>query len=261
MNYTLRNLLVASLLMLLGIVAVISFIRGERQDLSRGKQEVQVFVAAKDIPAGTPADELEKGGFLETKDILREDAPPQAVGKMSTIEGLVSNETVYKGEIVNYTAFDKTAGLKPTAQIKGNERIFAVPVQSASDAAGLIRAGDRVDILTGIKLPGSQAVVMSVVGRDIEVIETPETLLPEGIEAEQSAPEADGETKLYVLKATDREWQNIMFGNSMADDYGLLLSVRPSSGDAESKLSPKVPVFQVPQKGVPTESGPDKAVR
>ena len=53
MNYTLRNLVVASLLMLLGIVAVISFIRGERQDLSRGKQEVQVFVAAKDIPAST----------------------------------------------------------------------------------------------------------------------------------------------------------------------------------------------------------------
>lgn len=261
MNYTLRNLLVASLLMLLGIVAVISFIRGERQDLSRGKQEVQVFVAAKDIPAGTPADELESGGFLETKDVLREDAPPQAVGKMSTIDGLVSNETVYKGEIVNYTAFDKTAGLKPTAQIKGNERIFAIPVQSASDTAGLIRAGDRIDIMSGMKVDGTQSIVMAVVARDIEVIETPETLTPEGVEVEASAPEADGDTKLYVIKATDREWQNIMFANGSADDYGLLLSVRPSSGDAESKLPPMFGGIEKPKKGVRVEVGPDPAVR
>lgn len=254
MNYTLRNLIVASLLMLLGIVAVISFIRGERQDLARGKQEVQVFVAAKDIPAGTPADELEAGGFLETKDVLREDAPPQAVGKMSTIEGLVSNETVYKGEIVNYTAFDKTAGLKPTAQIKGNERTFAVPVQSASDAAGLIRAGDRVDVLAAIRIEGSQRIAMTVVGRDIEVIETPETLTPEGVELEETAPEANGDTKLYVLKATDREWQNIMFANSSSDDYGLLLGLRPSSGDAETKLPPMIGVFAEPATGVPTSS-------
>lgn len=261
MNYTLRNLLVASLLMLLGIIAVISFIRGERQDLARGKQEVQVFVAAKDIPEGTPASELQSGGFLETKDMLREDAPPQAVGKMETIEKLVSNETIYKGEIVSYTAFDKSAGLKPTAQIKGNERIFAVPIQSASDVAGFVRPGDRVDILAAIKIPNTSMVAMSAVARDIEVIETPATLRPEGVEVEEAAPEADGETKLYVLKATDREWQNIMFANSMSDNYGLLFGVRPSSGDAETKLTPMLPGFNLEDSGVPTKSGPDPSVR
>ncbi len=257
MNYTLRNLVVASLLMLLGIVAVISFIRGERQDLSRGKQEVQVFVAAKDIPAGTPADELEAGGFLETKDILREDAPPQAVGKMSTIEGLVSNETVYTGEIVSYTAFDKTAGLKPTAQIKGNERLFSLPIKSAADAAGLIRAGDHVDIFVAV-----QGGLTYIVARDVEIIETPETLTPEGVEVEESAPEANGDTKLYVVKATDREQANIKFGLSNSDAYGLMLSLRPASGDAETKIAPLVPQVKIPEKEpTGTQPAPDPSVR
>jgi Flp pilus assembly protein CpaB len=262
MNYTLRNLIVAALLMLLGIVAVISFIRGERQDLSQGKQEVQVFVAAKDIPAGTPADELESGGFLDTKDVLREDAPPNAIGKLDTIEKLTSNDPIYRGDFVTYTAFDKSAGLKPTAQIKGNERLFAVPIQSTSDAAGLIRAGDHVDILSAIKLDGSQAIAMTVVARDVEVIETPQSLTPDGVDIDPTAPEADGDTKLYVLKGSDREWQNIQFANASSDDFGLLFGLRPSSGDAETKLTPMVGSFQVdPAKAVPTEVGPDKAVR
>ncbi len=257
MNYTLRNLLVASLLMLLGIVAVISFIRGERQDLSRGKQEVQVFVAAKDIPAGTPADELETGGFLETKDVLREDAPPQAVGKMETIEGLVSNETVYKGEIVNYTAFDKTAGLKPTAQIKGNERLFSLPIRSSSDAAGLIRAGDRVDIFAAV-----DAGLTYVAARDVEIIETPETLTPESVEYEETAPEANGDTKLYVVKTTDREQANIVFALANANEFGLIMSLRPASGDAESKIAPLVPQIKIPEKEpTGTQPAPDPSVR
>ncbi|MCW2921824.1 MAG: cpaB [Thermoleophilia bacterium] len=257
MNYTLRNLVVASLLMLLGIVAVISFIRGERQDLSRGKQEVQVFIAAKDIPAGTPADELESGGFLESKDVLREDAPPQAVGKMSTIEGLVSNETVYTGEYVNYTAFDKTAGLKPTAQIKGNERLFSLPIKAAADAAGLIRAGDHVDIFVA-----NDGGFTYVAARDVEIIETPQTLTPEGVEVEATAPEANGDTKLYVVKATDREQANIKFGLSNADEYGLMLSLRPASGDAETKIPPLVPQLKIPEKEPSgTQPAPDPSIR
>jgi Flp pilus assembly protein CpaB len=257
MNYTLRNLVVAALLMLLGIVAVISFIRGERQDLSRGKQEVQVYVAAKDIPAGTPADELESGGFLDTKDVLREDAPPNAIGKLATIDKLTSNDPIYRGDYVTYTAFDKTAGLKPTAQIKGNERLFAIPVPSSSDAAGLIRTGDHVDISASLNSGFTW-----MAARDIEIIETPASLTPEGVEFDQGAPEADGDTKLYVIKATDREMANIKFALASADDYGLMLSLRPASGDAETKIAPLLPVVKVPEKEpTGTQPAPDPAVR
>lgn len=241
MNYTLRNLLVAALLMLMGILAVVSFIRSERQQLSRGKQEVKVFVAAKDIPAGTPASKLESGGYLETTDMLREDAPPNAVGKLSSIKNLVSNVPVHEGEVVSVTAFDKTAGLAPPNQIKGNERLFTVPIAASNDAAGLIRAGDHVDMFAALPTQAGGMMEATVVARDVEVIETPETLTPDGVEVEAAAPEANGDTKLYVFKTTDEEALNIKFAlaNSSGNvQNGLSLMLRPASGDTESKLNP-----------------------
>jgi pilus assembly protein CpaB len=240
MNYTLRNLVIAAVLMLLGIVLVTSFIRQERRDLSRGKQEITVYIAAKDIPAGTPADELESGGFVETKDVLREDAPPQALGKLSALKDRVSNETIYQGETVNTTSFDVSTGLKPTAQVKGNERLVSLPILASNDVAGLIRPGDHVDLLATMPVQGggSQALRLTVLARDVEVIETPNSLVPEGTEAAAEAPDADGDRRLYVFKATDSEIANILYGQSAADDHGITMQLRPSSGDTDSKINP-----------------------
>src|SRR5690349_17730923 len=55
MSYTLRNLLIAAVLGLLGILLTTSYIRSQRQQLEHGKQDVLVIVAKKDIPAGTKA--------------------------------------------------------------------------------------------------------------------------------------------------------------------------------------------------------------
>lgn len=265
MNYTLRNLLVAAVLMLVGVLAVTSFIRSERKDLARGKQEVEVYVAAKDVPEGTPASELEADGLLERKTILREDAPPNAVDSIKELGTLVSNQPIYAGEYVSLTAFDKTAGLKPTAQIKGNERLFTVPILAANDVAGLIRPGDHVDLVT--TMPVGSYFRHVVLARDVEVIETPESLRPEGVEAEAEAPEADGDTKLYVFKATDKEAQNIQFGLSAADRYGIFMLLRPANGSTESSLDSIVgpaPAEVASSKADGSASGsvgPDPAIR
>ena len=242
MNYTVRNLLIASALMLVGILAVTSYIRGERQSLSRGKQEITVYVAAKDIPPGTPKKDLESGGYLDTIDVLREDAPPNAIGKLSDIaKSDVVNETVYQGEMLSLNAFDKTAGLNPTAQIKGNERLFTVPILAANDVAGMIRPGDSIDITATLGGGGGSDIKKNVVlARDIEVIETPESLRPDGVEATDDAPDAEGATKLYVLKATDKEARNIQFGLSMSDEHQLFMWLRPSNGDTDSNLRPMI---------------------
>jgi pilus assembly protein CpaB len=239
MNYTLRNLLVATGLMVVGIVLVITFIRGERQDITRGQQLVKVYVAAKDIPEGTPASELESGGFLDTKDMARDAAPPQAIGNLSTVEGLVSNEVVHLGEVVTVQAFDREAGLKPTAQVKGTDRLLTLPIKPNSDVAGQIRPGDHVDLTAALHAEGSQSVRRVILARDIEIMETPESLRPDtGDEADPQAPDAEGDMKLYEIKATDEEAQYILFGLSTADDYGVQMLLRGSSGDTQSKTPP-----------------------
>jgi Flp pilus assembly protein CpaB len=241
MNYTLRNLLVAAVLMMIGIVLVTSFIRGERRSLSRGKQQVQVYVAAKDIPEGTPAKELQSGGFVESRDMTREDVPPQALGKLSSVASLVSNQTVYTGEVVSMTAFDRTAGLKPTAQVKGNERLVSIPIPAANDIGSHVRPGDHVDFMASRPMSTAAGSTMEtrVYARDIEVMETPTSLAPEGDDSTtKDAPDAEGNTKLYVIKATDAEIQNILFGLSSADENKFFMLLRGSSGDTQTKLAP-----------------------
>lgn len=267
MNYTIRNLVVAATLMLVGILAITSFIRGERQQLSRDKQEIQVLVAAKDIPAGTPAKDLEQGGYVDTIDVIQEDAPPNPVSSLADLKaGDVVNETIYQGRIIDFPAFNKTAGLKPTSQIKGNERLFTLPILAANDVAGLIRPGDHVDLATTMSSNGSFKHV--ILARDVEVIETPQSLLPEGSEGEAAAPEAKGDTKLYVFRATDAEAQNIQFGLSASDSNQIFMWLRPANGDTDSKLDPlvgpNIPELQQPTiKGAPGSDtyGPDPTVR
>ncbi|MCW2925812.1 MAG: pilus assembly protein CpaB [Thermoleophilia bacterium] len=262
MNYTVRNLLIAAALMLVGIVAVTSFIRGERQSLSRGKQEVTVLVATKDIPPGTAKADLEAGGYLDETQVLREDAPPNAIGSVSDIsKSDVVDTQIFSGEVLSLNAFDKTAGLSPTAQIKGNQRLFAVPVPAPSDAAGLVRPGDHIDIVAALKSKDSDTTITSVIARDIEVIETPQSLQPKGAETTTEAPDAEGATKLYVLKATDREMANIKFALANADDYGLMMSLRPANGDTETKITPIYGAVEEPKVGVATQLGPDPTVQ
>lgn len=252
MNLTIRNLLVAAVLMIAGVILVTSFIRGERRELSRGQQQVEVFVAKKDIPPGTPAKDLESGGYVDTKEMLRKDQPPEAVGAISSLEGLISNETVYKDEVISRIAFDKTAGLKPAAQIKGNERLFSLAIPAANDVASMIKPGNRIDIYAVFAVQSSVGEIkqMTVVARDIEVMSTPTSLTPKEVETDPSAPEAKGDAKLYVLKATDREAANIAFGQSAADDHGLLIMLRPDNGDTASNIPPLIgPVEPVVSAG------------
>lgn len=265
MNLTLRNLLVAAMMMLVGVLLVTNFIRNERRDLSRGKQEVQVFVAAKDIPAGTPAKELEDGGFLETRDVLREDQAPGAIGRISSVRDLVSNETVYKGETLTMNAFDRTTGLKPTAQIKGNERLVSVPINPAVDIGSLIRPGDHVDIHAAlpVRVGSDQLFQQVVVARDIEIIETPDSLRPDtGEDPEAAAPEADGDRRIYVLKATDKEVQDILFSLAASDDTKLVFTLRGASGDSETNLNSLLgPAVNPSGRGIAATPAPDPAVR
>jgi Flp pilus assembly protein CpaB len=240
MNYTLRNLLVATVLMMAGIVLVTSFIRGERRDLSRGKQEVTVFVAAKEIPAGTAAADLESGGFVESRDMLREDVPPQAIGSISSIDTLVSNEDIHQGEPVTSVAFDRSSALKPANSIKGNERLLTLPIPAANDIGGQIRVGDHVDLSASVTQDkGGETVKLRVfLGRNIEVIDTPQSLTPAGVETKAEAPEAEGDSKLYVIKATDEEAAHILWGLSAADEHGVSMLLRGANGDTDTSVPP-----------------------
>lgn len=93
------------------------------------------------------------------------------------------------------------------------------------------------------------------------MIETPLSLTPKGVDVAEEAPDAEGDTKLYVVKTTDEEWQHLLWALGNSDDYGLMFALRPSNGDTETKLPPIIGVYDAPERGATSRPAPDPSVR
>jgi Flp pilus assembly protein CpaB len=249
MSYTLRNLLIAAALGLLGILLTTSYIVNQKQRLERGKQDVLVIIAKKDIPAGTEASTLDDGGFIEESRVLREDVPPQAIGSIKDVKKLALYETVYKGEVLTAHKFEATSSLNPAEQIKGNERLLSVEVPPNGRVADFIKPGDKVDIVASGKYrivdvnpknkSTDQVNCTFLVGRDVLVNQTPTSLAPKGGEkVPAQALKAGDDPALYVIQASDETMQNILWAQSTAIESELMFMLRPGDGSQETKLPP-----------------------
>ena len=85
-RYRLRNTLVATGLALIGIVLVLLYVTGYRNNVLRGADLVQVFVAARDIPQGTTGADVAGGGYLERQSVLRRmQSGPQLPGAVAGV--------------------------------------------------------------------------------------------------------------------------------------------------------------------------------
>jgi pilus assembly protein CpaB len=253
MSQTLRNLLIAGVLALVGIVLTVSYIDGEKRDLSLGKEEVTVLVAKKDIPAGTPSGTLESEGFLEKTDILREDLPPRPLSDIKDVKDLSSNQTIYKGETLSGHQFETKNSLNPADAIKGTERLASVSITPYGTVSELPRPGDRVDLMASGTVKAvtyngkdfEEAVCTWVAARDVLIVQTPDSLEAQAT-GEEGAPEvaatstkATDDEQLYVVQATDEGLQGIHYSYATSDDTKLVMNLRPSSADQETKLPPR----------------------
>src|SRR5262249_60463292 len=78
-RYRLRNTLVAAGLALVGLLLVLLYVTGYRNNVQRGADLVPVFVAARDIPQGTTGADVAGGGYLQKQSVLRRNVVSGAV--------------------------------------------------------------------------------------------------------------------------------------------------------------------------------------
>jgi len=247
MSYTVRNLAIAAALAFVGLVLATSYISGQRNKITAGQRMTTVLVAKKDIPAGTAASELEDSGYVESQKYKRDDVAPQVLHDLKGLSKLKTNSTVYAGEQLTAHKFETTSSLNPAAQIKGTERWVAVPIGPSGRISQYVHPGDHVDILASgdLKPAGGNSEAVSttwIVARNVLVVQTPESQLPDGSSSSTSGPPKPGsENALYVLQVSDAVAQNILWSNNTSstkvnDAGGLQFLLRPSDGDQETKL-------------------------
>src|ERR671922_217880 len=78
MTYRLRNIGLAIALAAVAVLLVFYYVAQERGRLQNEQELVPVWVATKNIPAGTSGAELETGGFIKEKEVWPLPPPPPA---------------------------------------------------------------------------------------------------------------------------------------------------------------------------------------
>ena len=172
MTYRLRNLGLAIALAAVAVLLVFYYVSQERGRLQEDQELVPVWVAAKDIPAGTSGADLEASGYVVQSEIERSQVAPGALLEPADVSEKIVSDEIFKGEQVSQLRFRSEAEKGIRAQLTGNLRAVQLPGNQHQLLSGVLQAGDRVDVVGTWNVPeGATHHVSRVMLRDILVLE------------------------------------------------------------------------------------------
>jgi Flp pilus assembly protein CpaB len=225
MTYRIRNILIAVGLALVAMMLTLFYVTNYKRSVQNSASGVSVYVAAKDISAGTSGSDIAKNG-LRVETVQKRDVVPGAISTPSDVSGLVLSAPLYAGEQVTLRRFSDVAAQGIRSQLKGTLRA----VQLAGDAnqllAGTLEAGDHVDLVANLRLDSNtNATATRIVLRDLLVLTPPN----DPALGKVSAGSAGGTSA--VVAVTDTQVQRLFFVLKNAD---WTLELRPVVGAADS---------------------------
>jgi Flp pilus assembly protein CpaB len=230
MTYRVKNIGIAVALALVAGLLTIFYVTNYKRDVRSAEASVTVYVAAKDIPAGTSGDELGGGGWLTQQSVAKRSVTPGAISSPEQLAGRVSSGTIYAGEQVTTRRFttEETKGIR--AQLTGTTRALAIAGNAQQTLAGTLKDGDHVDIIATWNFPEEAiAHVSKVILRDILVLEAPES----SSTSEKLTDPTAGNIAV-ILALTDNQAQKLFW---VVNNGQWSLQLRPPADSADSPTS------------------------
>ena len=174
MTYRLRNISIAIALAVVAALLTSFYVTNYQRSVRHDEANVQVFVAARDIPAGTDGADVVAKGMLTKADVVRRSVVPGSISDPAQIDELVATQPIFAGEQVTTRRFATPAERGIRAQLTGTMRAIQVAGDQHQILAGTLRAGDRVDVIASVKVDGDKEIhATRIVLRDIEVLKAP----------------------------------------------------------------------------------------
>ena len=236
LQYRLRNTLIAGGLAAVGAIFVFLYVVSYRNDVQRGAGLVTVFVAARDIPAGTDGGAVAGSGYLRKATVLRRNIVSGAISSPTQISTLAAADLILAGEQVTVRQFHSAAQRGVLASISGNLRAMTLPGQPNQLLAGIAQDGDHVDVLANIKYSlrppaGSSAaaggdlnrVASRVILRNLLVLRAPTT--------SSGGIGSAANDKSVTLALSDSQAQKLLFAVKNGDWW---LALRPVARPTDS---------------------------
>ena len=237
MTYRLRNIGIAVALAAVSALLTIFYVSNYKRTVQEGEKDVKVYVAARDIPAGTSGEDVVERDLLKTQEVDKRNVAPGAIASPEQVADKVAAEPIYAGEQVTTRRFRSAEAQGVRASLKGNMRALQVPGDSNQLLAGTLKEGDHVDVLASIKYKfvnfnegagaknTDEMVASRIVLRDLLVL--------------SSASQTNENTKLtkpneqlsVKLAVTDTQAQKLFFVMKNGD---WSLQLRPTNDAADS---------------------------
>ena len=124
-----------------------------------GGEQVEAYVAARDIAAGERVDL----SAVETKLWVADLLPAEAVRSSSDAVGKTATSPIYKGEVIVSGRFEAE---RDSIEIPPGKQAVSVPAKAVQAVGGAIRAGMSVDVYSS----GDSST--SAIAQDVNVIDT-----------------------------------------------------------------------------------------
>jgi len=240
--------LLAGLAAMLASVMVYSALKRREAELQNAMaHNVEVVVAAYDLPLGTKIEPGEVKTARWSADSLPDGAytdPKQVLGSYVK-NSLVANEPIVQAKL--FTG-DKTAGVMPLL-IPFGMRAVSVPVDEVSDVAGFVLPHTRVDVLVATTGEGQNEKAFSkVILQNVEVL-----AVAQEVEQKKDEPEI---VKVVTLLVTPQESERLALASHSGTlrlamrNYNDNKIVLTSGSDVPQmlraySLAPDVPVMAV----------------
>lgn len=229
-GYRARTLGAALVLALLAGVLVLTYVRSYKARVEASFGEVAVLVAAEDVPPGTAGSEVVERGLARWSQVTTRNVVDGAVREPGQLQDMVTSGPIYRGEQLTLRRFATRESTGIRGQLVGSMRAISVAGEAHQVLAGLVRDGDRVDVLvttdeTAAPPQGQPAtpLVPCRLLRDVVVLDAPEEPKKQGVAGRGSVP--------VVLGLTDEQAQTL-FVAAQKGSWALLL--RPLGGASES---------------------------
>ena len=231
MTYRLRNIILAVALAALAAALTSFYVSNFKKSVRDGEENVTVFVASRDIPAGTPGSKA--AALLTPTQVERKNMVTGAITSRDQIASLIVTDRIFKDEQAIVRRFKpvEQAGIK--AELKANVRAVQVSGDANQLLAGTLKKGDRVDVLGNYKVregrSSEERHYARTVLRDVLVLRAPQGDFSQG-----KLEGAVGATGSVQLALTDAQASKLFFTIKNGDWHLDLRAVNEATDSPES---------------------------
>jgi Flp pilus assembly protein CpaB len=175
MTHRVRNIVLAVGLAIAAMLLTLLYVKNVKRSVQTSATDVQVYVAAKDLPAGTSGGQIVKQHALRIESVQKRDVVPGAISSPAQVDALMLAAPLYQGEQATLRRFTSAAAEGIRAQLTGTMRAIQVPGDANQLLTGTLTAGDRVDLVANLHLTsaaGGQSAATRIVLRNLRVLST-----------------------------------------------------------------------------------------